>query len=140
MKNILLMILIFFLFSCQKEVINQEKLTIDMARPKTGDKTPPTVDFIYPKNGDIVSGVITVNLSASDASGIKQTNLMITNNSTGLNCLFGISTTAPYNFVWDTHYICDGATLKSQTATLRAVATDNAGNSTFKDITITISN
>ena len=83
------------------------------------DTTAPTVSVASPTAGAIVSGLVGVQIKASDSSGVKSVALLV--NGT----LVATSTTATNNvfsFSWNTATVADGA------YSLTARAADNAGN------------
>lgn len=93
------------------------------------DTTPPTVSIVSPKNGDTVSGTISVNISASDNVGVVKVELY--KNGT----LFGTDETSPYSFAWDTTKDPDG------NYRLQAKAYDTSGNYSFSsEITVKVYN
>jgi hypothetical protein len=79
------------------------------------DTTPPSVSIQSPTSGQ-VSGVVPVNVAASDASGVTRTELYANGVRLAEDAL------APYAFSWDTTGLPDGP------ATLQAKAFDVAGN------------
>ncbi len=80
------------------------------------DRTTPQVNITNPVNGAVVSGTVSVQVSATDNVGITAVVLKVDGNT------IGTSTAAPYNFNWNT------SGLSSGTHTLTATATDPAGN------------
>jgi predicted 3-demethylubiquinone-9 3-methyltransferase (glyoxalase superfamily) len=94
------------------------------------DNTPPTGVFVTaPANGAIVSGLITVSGTASDAN-IKGVQFTVD----GVN-LGTLDKTVPYSTPWNT------VPYPSGLHTLRAVAIDQAGNSTTSPaVTVTVNN
>lgn len=93
------------------------------------DITPPTVSFLQPKNGDLVSGIVYLNATAEDNVGINS---------------LKFEETAPTPVVisdgngnvikWDTTNKANG------TYTLKITASDAANNSAFATITVTVKN
>lgn len=98
---------------------------IDATDPS--DSTPPSVSISSPMDGAAVSGIVGVNVSASDNVGVTEIELYID------DVLFATDVTEPFVFTWDT-------TLSSNaTHTLHAVAYDAAGNSNasgFRSLTV----
>ncbi|HET9057902.1 MAG TPA: Ig-like domain-containing protein [Chitinophagaceae bacterium] len=138
--NLICVIAVISFISCKKEIISEQLLENSSTaanKPSGGGKitSKPTVSFIYPLNGNIVSGTIVIKISASSPIGIKNTSLIETVGT--FNCLSGNDNTAPYEYTWNTDYICLTRVLPGQQVTLRATATDSAGNLNFTDITVT---
>ncbi len=95
--------------------------------PQPGDTTAPISAITSPANGASVTGTVTVNVSASDNTGISRVELYV--NGT----LLATETTAPYSFSWDTSASGTG------TRYLKAVAYDLAGNSgESSPVTVTV--
>lgn len=93
------------------------------------DTTPPAVSITAPAPGTVVKGVATVTVGATDNVGIAYTQLFVDGVAVGRD------PTAPYSFIWDS------ATDPNGTRTLRATATDAAGNTTTSSgISVTVSN
>lgn len=92
------------------------------------DATAPTVSIASPASGSTVSGLVAVDVSASDNVGVSRVDLMVNGKSVGSD------TTAPYGFSWDTTAVADGA------ATLTAYAYDAAGNYSTKAVSVTVAN
>jgi hypothetical protein len=83
------------------------------------DTTAPTVALSAPASGANVSGTVTVSASASDNVGVVSVQFQLN----GVN-LGAADTTAPYSLSWNTTGAGNG------THSLRAIATDAAGNTT----------
>jgi hypothetical protein len=92
------------------------------------DTTPPTVSITSPIDGSTVSGVTTVAISATDASGISSVAFYI--DGIFKTTLF----TAPYVYSWDTTSATNGP------HTLMAIAHDSFQNSASTSITVTVDN
>jgi subtilisin family serine protease len=93
------------------------------------DTTPPSVAISNPTTGTKVSGLTTVDVSASDASGIAKVELYVNNS------LLATDLVGPYGFSWDTSNLQDGP------ATLVAKAFDNAGNpASSSSVSVTVGN
>jgi Bacterial Ig domain len=145
MKNsnlLFLFALVIFSLSfvgCKKEALTNEltqKASAAARKPGGGGTvTKPVVSFISPVNGATVTGTIVVKIAASSTAGIKNTSLMQTVGT--FNCLAGNDNTSPYEYTWNTGYICLTRVLPGQKVTLRASATDNNGNISFTDIVVT---
>jgi chitinase len=102
-------------------------ITVTAVAPR--DTTPPSVSFQQPQAGGTVgksqSEQITVN--ASDNVAVTSVSLYAD------GALVGADTSAPYVFSWNTSSLAAGSQ-----HTLRAVAADQAGNSTGVSITVTV--
>jgi len=96
----------------------------------TSDSTPPVLSFSQPLAGGTVgtSQGELINVNASDNVGVSSVSLYAD------GVLVGSDTSAPYAFSWNTASLAPGSQ-----HTLRAVATDQAGNSTSVSITVTVS-
>ena len=92
------------------------------------DATPPAVSLTAPANGATVSGLVAVNVSATDNVGVSQVTLLVN----GVQLASDIS--SPYGFSWDSTRLPNG------NATLTAYAYDAAGNSSSSSITVNVSN
>lgn len=92
------------------------------------DTTPPTVSFSSPANGSILSGTVDVQVSASDNRGVSAVSFYVD------GVLQSTKTASPYTFTWDTTRASNGS------HTLRAVASDAAGNSANSQISVSVSN
>jgi hypothetical protein len=96
----------------------------------TKDTTPPTVSITAPANGAKVSGVVAVTANASDNVSVAGVQFAIDGVNVGAPDL-----AAPYAYSWDTSKSPNGP------HTLKAVATDGAGNSTTSaTVTVTVNN
>jgi thermitase len=83
------------------------------------DTTPPSASISSPANGDVVTGTITVTVSASDDVAVVNVQLYLDGQ------LFANDTTGPFSFAWDTTQSTNGS------HTLQAKAYDGAGNSSL---------
>lgn len=92
------------------------------------DSTPPTVVIANPVAASKVSGLIAVDVSASDNIGVSRVDLMYGNTK------IGSDTTGPYGFSWDSTGVPDG------NVTLTAYAYDAAGNYSTNAVTVSVSN
>jgi hypothetical protein len=137
--HLLTIVLLTILFvGCKKDTLNPATTQNEITMRKggsTGGSTAPVVSFTSPTNGSIVTGTITVQVSASSAVGIKNTSLMITIGTS--NCLFGNDATSPYTYTWDTNFSCISPIASGTQVKLRATATDNNGAISYTDITVT---
>ncbi|MFT7771854.1 S8 family serine peptidase [Roseateles sp.] len=93
------------------------------------DTQPPSVSIGSPGNGKIVSGLLPVDVSASDNVGVTRVDLKLNGN------VIASDTSAPYGFSVDTTQLPNG------TASLVAVAYDAAGNQgSSTAVGVTVSN
>jgi subtilisin family serine protease len=90
------------------------------------DSTPPTVNITAPADGASVSGLVTINATASDSQGLEKVQFWA--GSTYL----GYDTTSPFSRSWNTAGLPDGS------YSLRARAIDWAGNATDDTIVVSI--
>lgn len=91
------------------------------------DSQIPTVAISAPTGGT-VSGLVSVNVSATDNVGVTKVDLYVG------STLLASDILAPYSFSWDTQSRPDGAT------TLNAKAFDAAGNVASSSVNVTIAN
>jgi hypothetical protein len=91
-------------------------VTVTIANGTPSDTTPPTVSISSPTSGN-VSGTVTVSANAADNVGVAHVDFYVNGG------LVGSDTAVPYQYLWNTTSIADGATQ------LKAVAYDAAGNS-----------
>ncbi|MDF7824532.1 Ig-like domain-containing protein [Pontiellaceae bacterium B12227] len=104
-------------------------ITVVVDNTVVEDIIPPAVSIISPADQDTVSGVITVEASASDANGIKKVSLYVDGGWVEVD--FG----APYQFDYDTTALSDGSHL------IRVRAVDLADNYTdSSNITVVVDN
>jgi len=94
----------------------------------TIDTTPPSVGFVYPSNGMDVSGVLTVQISASDNTGVAAVDLSVDGISIGSTAI------SPYAFQWDSRLVANGS------HSFSARATDLRGNVSAASITVNVKN
>jgi len=93
------------------------------------DSTDPDLEITNPTNGEEVSDVITITVTAIDpGSGIARVRIFI--NDTEVTEL----TSAPFTFNWNTTLVLDGPYEISVTVY------DNAGNEVTETITVTVNN
>ena len=94
------------------------------------DTTPPTVSITGPANGAKVSGVVAVTANAADNVSVASVKFEIDGAVVGTPDL-----AAPFAYSWDTSKSSNGG------HTLKAIATDGAGNSTTSAaIMVTVNN
>ena len=91
-----------------------------------GDHTAPTVSIVSPSNSSTVSGMVTIQVSASDNVGVSLVSITIDGVS------LANSSTAPYSFSWNTSGVISG------THTIMATARDAAGNSSSSSVQVGI--
>ncbi len=93
------------------------------------DNTAPTVSITSPTANSKVSGVVTVNVSASDNVGVTKVEFKVN------GAVFATGASAPFSFSWDSRTIGDSM------VTLSATAYDAAGNSqTSVPVSVTVAN
>jgi Bacterial Ig domain/Right handed beta helix region len=96
----------------------------------SGDTTAPTVSMTAPANGATISGTATITCAAADNVGVASVQFQLDGVNVG-----SVLTSAPYSISLNT------ATYANGSHTLRAIASDGAGNQTTSTaVTITISN
>ncbi|HRP98493.1 MAG TPA: S8 family serine peptidase [Rhodocyclaceae bacterium] len=94
----------------------------------TADTTAPTVAVTNPTGSSTVSGLVAVDVGASDNVGVARVDLHV--NGTKL----ASALTAPYGFSWDSTTVSDG------TAKLTAYAYDAAGNYSSHAVSVQVEN
>jgi hypothetical protein len=93
------------------------------------DYEAPTATIFSPSSGSTVNGLITVEVNASDNTGVTEVGLYADNQ------LVGSDTSAPYQFSWDSTGVADGR------VTLTSYAYDAAGNQgNSNDVAVTVDN
>lgn len=92
------------------------------------DTTAPTVSFSSPASGSTLSGTVSVQVNASDNIGVSAVNFYVD------GVLHSTKTASPYTFTWDTTRVSNAS------HTLRAVASDAAGNSSSSQMSVNVSN
>lgn len=93
------------------------------------DATPPTVSVAAPSIGSTVSGSVTIQANATDASGVSKVDLMVD------GTVIASPTVAPYSTSWDTTKVADGP------HNVSAKAYDTAGNTnTSSSVSVTVKN
>jgi hypothetical protein len=96
----------------------------------TKDTTPPTVTLISPAAGATVSGTVAVTATATDNVSVATVQFQLDGANVG-----AIDNAAPYGYLWDSTKTTNGS------HSLRAIATDGAGNSTASaSVTVTVNN
>jgi hypothetical protein len=108
--------------------VNAARAVSMAAAGATVDTTPPTIGFLSPTNGSDVSGVFTVQLSASDNTGVSSVELSVDGTSLGTTSI------SPYTFQWDSRLVANGS------HSLSARATDLRGNVSAASITVNVQN
>jgi hypothetical protein len=103
-------------------------LAIKSATPLL-DMQAPLVDITSPDAGANVSGLVPVNVNASDNIGVSRVELRVNNNTVA------IDNSAPFAFTWDSTGSPNGA------ASMFAVAYDAAGNvGASESVTVNVAN
>ncbi len=96
--------------------------------PPPADTTPPALAFMSPAAGEVVSGVVSLQLTASDDVGVASVAVSVDGGAAGTD------TAAPYTFAWDSTTASDGV------HTLTATATDTSGNTVTVQRSVTVAN
>lgn len=99
-----------------------------MEDASSSDTESPTVSIVAPSDGAEVSGVVAVDVDASDNTGVSKVELRV--NGT----LVATDEAEPWGFSWDSETVSDGD------VTLTATAYDDAGNAADHQITVTVAN
>ena len=95
----------------------------------TVDNEAPSVNIFSPTGGSTVSGLVEVEINATDNVGVSEVTLYAN------GFYVGTDTTAPYQFSWDSNQVADGS------VTLSATAIDAAGNEgVTSDVNVTVKN
>ena len=105
-----------------------QAVSLAMSGGSAPDTQPPSVSFSWPASGAILSGVVSVQVSAVDDAGVSSVSLAVA------GATLGTASTAPYTFTWDTTKYANGA------YTLTATARDLAANQSQASISVTVSN
>jgi len=93
------------------------------------DTTPPVTSIALPAAGSVVSGIVNVQVSASDNVGVTKIELYVD------NVLADISSQVPLSFAWDTTGLANGL------HTLHSLAYDSAGNTgASSDVSVDVEN
>jgi subtilisin family serine protease len=108
---------------------NWTVLSVTATVGAASDTTPPAVSFLQPQAGGAVNNSQgeQITVSASDNVAVASVSLYAD------GALVGTDASAPYAFSWNTASFAAGSQ-----HTLRAVAADQAGNSTSASITVTV--
>jgi thermitase len=106
--------------------VNAERAVARAASLRSTDTQAPVVNIKSPSHGDTVSGVVNVDVSATDNVGVSRVDLYVNGS------LVGRELTAPYEFAWDASLEQEG------TSRLRAEAFDAAGNRGTDSIDVTV--
>lgn len=105
--------------------IGESTVTVKVAN----DTTAPTVSLSAPASGATVSGVVSVNATATDNLAVAKVEFYVN------NVLASTDTTSPYSYIWDTTTVANGV------YSLTAKAYDAAGNSKVSTaVTVTVNN
>jgi thermitase len=95
----------------------------------TADTQPPTATIASPGAGTTVSSLVPVNVSATDNVGVAKVDLLVNGSSVASDL------SSPYAFSFDSSKVPNGS------ATLTAIAYDNAGNSASStSVTVNVAN
>jgi Leucine-rich repeat (LRR) protein len=119
MRKIFYLFLVFLLF------LSIPILVIGYAQK---DNTPPQVSIINPQNGQVVSGIVKIQVKATDNVGVTKVEYYIDGKKVGE------STKSPYEYSWDTTKYANG------NHTIQVKAYDKAGNVGNAKITVNVQN
>jgi serine protease len=89
---------------------------------------PPTVSITSPLNGATVSGLVSIEASATDDVGVVRVDFYVD------ATLIGTATTSPYGVSWDSTTVADG------TYTLTATAIDTTSQSASDSVSVLVDN
>lgn len=92
------------------------------------DTAAPTVGIGAPVAGATVSGLVAVDVSASDNVGVSRVDFLVNGSK------IASDTTAPYAFSWDSTAVADG------NVSLTAYAYDAAGNYASRSVSVSVAN
>ena len=104
-----------------------DRFTLDRAMQK-GDVSPPQVAIAAPSSGEVLTGVETVAVTATDDGRVEKVDIRVDGQ------LLGFDVTAPYTFSLDTRTLSNGP------HSLEVIAYDIDGKSTIASRTVTVSN
>jgi PKD repeat protein len=99
----------------------------DALQYTTGD-SPPTCIITSPSDGATVSGIIDIDVTATDDVGVEKVDFFVNGG------LLGSDYTSPYSISWDTTIETDGP------YTITATAFDTADQTTSDSISVTVDN
>jgi uncharacterized delta-60 repeat protein len=116
MRKIFYLFLLFFFFSLIVSGYAQK------------DNTPPQVSIINPKNGQVVSDTVKIQVKATDNVGVTKVEYYIDGKKVGEN------TKSPYEYNWDTTKYANG------NHTIQVKAYDKAGNVGNASIIVNVQN
>jgi len=91
---------------------------------------PPLVAITAPLADSTVGGLVSIDVAAADDSRVTKVRILVDGNQQGSDF-----TVAPYHVIWNTTSLPDGTA-----HTIRAEATDDAGNVGADQISVTILN
>jgi len=106
--------------------VNAERAVSRAVYARSADTQAPVVNISSPSAGATVSGIVDVDVSASDNVGVSRVELYAN------GALVGSDITAPYQFAWDTARESEG------TVRLRVEAYDAAGNRGTHSVDVTV--
>ena len=110
--------------------VNAEAAVLAAAGAKmTSDTTAPVASISAPLGGSMVSGLVPVDVAASDNTGATKVELRVN------GAVHATDTSSPFAFSWDSTRVANGS------ATLQAIAYDATGNKgTSATVTVQVSN
>lgn len=92
------------------------------------DSTAPSTSITSPSGGTNVSGLVAVDVAASDDTGVSRVDLLVN------GAKVGSDTSAPYGFSWDSTTVADGE------VSIVAYAYDAAGNAASHSVKVSVAN
>lgn len=95
-------------------------VSTEASAPELGETTPPTVSVTSPSEGSTVSGTVSIDVQATDDERLAGVRLELDGTDLSLPVQSGAE--GSYSLSWDTTTVANGS------HTLRALATDAAGN------------
>ena len=118
MKILLLIPLVLFVLSCGDRIVEEVE-----------DTTPPTVSISSPVSGQIVAGLVIIEVSTQDNEGISRVEFFIDDS------LVFTDTESPYNYEWETDIYFNVDYI------IKVISFDKSGNFTpSQPILISVSN
>jgi chitinase len=104
--------------------VGSASISVSVSNAALTDTTAPVVAITSPANGATVSGTVTIQATATDASGIKLVYFYVD------GVLHASDAAAPYTYAWDTKKAT------RRTPTIKVTAVDSVGNSASASINV----
>ncbi|PWG61263.1 peptidase S8 [Spiribacter halobius] len=108
--------------------VNAAEAVSAAASVNDSDTTAPAVSLVSPAEGAEVSGLVAVDVDASDSSGVSYVELQVN------GAPVATDETSPWGFSWDSETVSDGD------ARLSVKAVDSAGNSATDEVGVLVAN